>query len=224
MPGAVLGELLARAESPSDPRGAYAGRGGRLHVDARVAYVERLFARCARDGEDLLDDGRIGFERHVGPLSEHRDEAGVGEEDPDQLLGARLKLVRGHGEVDAAPCQFGDRLRNACVGAGVAVDAVGVVPYEVGAHERHVFGRAQRLGQRPLHEAHDAVADERAVLFEGVLRKAAQRQCGVAGDGQIADRVEQRAVEVEDDESGFFHDRRITRVCRSAVCPIPLRR
>ena len=33
---------------------------------------------------------------------------------------------------------------------------------------------------------------------------AAQGQNGVAGDGQIADRIEQRAVEVEDDQIGIY--------------------
>ena len=43
-----------------------------------------------------------------------------------------------------------------------------------------------------------------AVLLVGVLRKASQGQNGVAGDGQIADRIEQRAVEVEDDQIGIY--------------------
>ena len=73
---------------------------------------------------------------------------------------------------------------------------------EIGPHEGDVLGRAQLLGQSALDEAHDAVADERAILLVGVLRKAPQGQHGVAGDGQVADRVEQRAVEVENHELG----------------------
>ena len=51
------------------------------------------------------------------------------------------------------------------------------------------------------------ISDKR--MLEGVTRdfprvlQAAQGQNGVAGDGQIADRIEQRAVEVEDDKRSF---------------------
>ena len=76
----------------------------------------------------------------------------------------------------------------------------GIVLHEVGPHERHVFRCAQRLGERPLDESQNAVADKMAILLIGVLRKTAERQHGVAGDGQVADRVEQRAVEIEDDK------------------------
>ena len=48
-----------------------------------------------------------------------------------------------------------------------------------------------------------AVSDEVAILLIGVLRKPPHGQYGIAGDGQVADRVEQRAVEVEDDEFGI---------------------
>ena len=73
----------------------------------------------------------------------------------------------------------------------------------IGTHECHVPGRPQRLGQGPFDEPHDAVADEMAVLLVGVLGKPPQGQHGVAGHGQVADGIEQRAVEVEDDEFGF---------------------
>ena len=85
----------------------------------------------------------------------------------------------------------------------MAVDVVDVVFHEVGPGRRHVFGRAQHLGQGPFDQTQDAVSDKVAILLVGVLRKPAQGQHGIAGDGQIADRVEQRAVEIEDDKFGI---------------------
>ena len=85
----------------------------------------------------------------------------------------------------------------------MAVDVCGVVRHEVGPHEGDVLRRAQRLGQRPFDETHDAVPDEAAILLVGVLREPPHGQHGIAGDGQVADRIEQRAVEVEDDEFGI---------------------
>ena len=82
----------------------------------------------------------------------------------------------------------------------MAVDMLRIVTHEVGPHERHVFRCAQLLGQGPLDEPHDAVSHETAVLPVGVLRQSAKGQHGVAGDGQVADRIEQRAVEIEDNQ------------------------
>ena len=59
------------------------------------------------------------------------------------------------------------------------------------------------LGQGALHEPHYSVADETAIVVVTVLRQVAQAEHVVAAHGQIAYRVEQRAVEVEDDEFGF---------------------
>ena len=78
-----------------------------------------------------------------------------------------------------------------------------VVFYEIGPHERDVFRRTQRFGQRPFHQPHDAVADKMTVFLVGVLRKSPEGQHGVACDSQVPDRIEQRAVEVEDDEFGI---------------------
>jgi len=158
-----------------------------------------VFLRHAAAGKDLLDDGRIGLQRHVGTLSEDCRKGHFGKEARDEFRGSLLELVRGHGQLHAVLREFGQQLRNASIGFRMAVDVVDIVLHEVGTRRRHVVGRTQLLGQRPLHKAQDAVADKVAILLVGVLRKPPQGQHGVAGNGQVADRIEQRAVEVEDD-------------------------
>src|SRR5699024_11122762 len=74
--------------------------------------------------------------------------------------------------------------------------------HEIASHGVDRVRRAQCFGKCALHEPHDAVAYETTVVFVTVLRQSAQRQHGVATDGQIADRVEQRSVEIENSESG----------------------
>ena len=77
------------------------------------------------------------------------------------------------------------------------VDMREIIRHEIAPHGVDRVGRAQCFGKCALHEPHDAVAYETTVVLVTVLRQSAQRQHGVATDGQIADRVEQRAVEVE---------------------------
>ena len=60
-----------------------------------------------------------------------------------------------------------------------------------------------RNGSGKARSTQNAVAHEMTVLLVGVLRQSPHTQHGVACHGQVADRVEQRAVEVEDDEFGF---------------------
>ena len=196
-------QLRTVAETPRHTRRAHPGRRRGLDVHPRIADIQHLLTRRARPCENLLDDCRRRFQRHAGTLAQHRGERHPGEEQPDELLGPGLELVRRHGQRDAPPRQFGDQLRNSVVGPRMGVDVFGVVFHEVGAHRGDGFGRAQRLGQGAFHEPQDAVADEMTVFLIGVLRQSPHTQHGVARHGQIADRVEQRAVEVEDDERSF---------------------
>ena len=204
MSGSGFDKLFPIPKSPRDAHRAYARSRGGLHVHARIADVEHPLLRRARQRENLLHHGRIRLQRHPFALAEDRGERNVGKKQPDELLGSRLKFVRRHGDTHAAPHKPRDQLRNPVVRLGVGVDMLGIVFHEIGAHGRYGIGRTKLFGQRALHEPHDAVADEMAVLLVGVLRKAAQGQNGVAGDGQIADRIEQRAVEVEDDQIGIY--------------------
>ena len=85
---------------------------------------------------------------------------------------------------------------------------LGIIFHEIRAHGRDRIRRAELFGHRPLHEPHDAVAHEMAVFVIGMLRQAAHGQHGIACDSQVADRIEQRAVEVEYHKSGIhliFH-------------------
>ena len=167
-------------------------------------------------GQNLLGHRRIGLQRHALALPQHSLEADVGKERPDYFFGARLELVGGYGQLHAPADEFGEQFGNAGVGFGADVEVVGVVGYEVGPHQRHVFRRPQRLGQGPFDQPHDAVAHETAVGFVGVLRQSAQSERRVAGHGQVADRVDQRAVEIENRQSGF-HDLRRMRHPRAAT-------
>ena len=90
VPGAALLQLGTRAEPPRDARRTDAGGGGRLHVHPRIAHVEHLAGGDARRSQYFADDRRIGFERHVGTLSQNHVEADVGEIAADELLGAGL--------------------------------------------------------------------------------------------------------------------------------------
>ena len=203
-----LHQLLARAESPRHAGRTHAGRSGRLHVDARIAHVEHPAGGRARGGEDLPDHGGIGLQRHAGPLAEDRREGNVGEKEPHELLGARLELVRRDGRPHAPRRQRGQQLGNPRIGLREGVDVRRIVGHEVGPHERHVLGRTQRLGQRTLHQAHDSVAHEAAIVLVGVLREPPHGQAGIARHGQIADGVEQRTVEIENHQFGIrrlFH-------------------
>ena len=82
------------------------------------------------------------------------------------------------------------------------VDMREIIRHEIASHGVDRVGRAQCFGKCALHESHDAVAYETTVVLVTVLRQSAQRQHGVATDGQIADRVEQRSIEIENSESG----------------------
>ena len=85
----------------------------------------------------------------------------------------------------------------------MGVDVLGIVFHEIRTYRGDGLRRAQRFGQGPFHEPQNAVAHEMTVLLVGVLRQSPHTQHGVARHGQIADRVEQRAVEVEDDKRSF---------------------
>ena len=200
--GAGFHELRAGAEPPRNAHRAYAGGCGRLHVDARVADEEHPVARHGHPLQNLLRDGRIGFQGHAFALAQHGGELHVGKEACDELRGACLELVRGHGEPHTPGGERAEQLRNALVGARPEVDVRGVVLHEVAAHGGDGVGRSQGFGQGALHEAEDAVAYETAILLVGVLRQTPEGQCRVACDGQVADGVEQGAVEVEDREFG----------------------
>ena len=67
---------------------------------------------------------------------------------------------------------------------------VDVVLQKILAGGFDVLRRAQLLGQGALHEPHDPVADETAVVVVAVLRQVAQTEHVVAAHGQIAYRVE----------------------------------
>jgi len=53
------------------------------------------------------------------------------------------------------------------------------------------------IGQNPPGQAAGAVADKTPVTFNRMCRKAQQFQTGVRGTGNIGQRVQKRAVEVE---------------------------
>ena len=80
------------------------------------------------------------------------------------------------------------------------VDVVDVVVEKIATCGGYILRRAQLLGQGALHQAHDAVADKGAVGRIVVLWQVAQGQHVVGRFGQVANRVEQRAVQIEDCE------------------------
>jgi phosphoglycerate dehydrogenase-like enzyme len=53
------------------------------------------------------------------------------------------------------------------------------------------------LGQNTLSQAAGAVADKTPVTFNRMCRKAQMLQTGIRGAGNIGQRVQKRAVEIE---------------------------
>lgn len=126
--------------------------GGRLHVHPRIAHVEHLAGGDARRSQYFADDRRIGFERHVGTLSQNHVEADVGEIAADELLGAGLELVRRNGQPHAPPLQLGQQFGNSLVRERMFVDMREIIRHEIAPHGVDRVGRAQCFGKCALHE------------------------------------------------------------------------
>ena len=94
--------------------------------------------------------------------------------------------------------------RDPRVGAGADVDVGGIIRLEI--RQRRIHARIVGLPrgrQRLQHQVADAVAHHAAVFVHGVQRKAARLQRVVDRCAEVFQRVQQGAVQVEEDE--FFH-------------------
>ena len=119
-----------------------------------------------------------------------------------QGLHRAVDLVRDDRHFDAVLLQLPDRVQDAVVGAGrVRLDL-----------RVHLFERGERLFEqgiilpardRVVHEVADAVADKVAHLLQRPLLPAEPVHGRVDGGREVGQRIQQRAVEVEDDKFGF---------------------
>ena len=188
----VFIQLRPVAEAPS-----HTDRPDRIHIDARIPGVQHRSGFRIRIGENLPHHLRIGFERDSGALTENRIETDRREIDPHQLLGTDLKFVGSDSQPDSTLHQLPEQFRNTLVGTCKTVDMFGIVSHEIRTHRRHRFRRAQLLGQRPFDQPHNAVADKTAILLIGMQGQSPRSQHMIAASRQIADRIEQRPVQVE---------------------------
>jgi hypothetical protein len=87
----------------------------------------------------------------------------------------------------------------------VGVDVLVVELHKAATGLFDKFGRAQLLGERAFHKAFNSVTYHHTILFVGVGRKTLGFEDVVATDGQIANGIEECAVEVENCEFVLFH-------------------
>lgn len=105
-----------------------------------------------------------------------------------------IELVRRDRQLPARTVERVHEFGNAVVRLRVQVDMVDVVVHEVAPRRHDVIRRAQLLGQSPFDETRYAVADEMTVVVVAVFRQPAFAEHEVATFGEVAYRVEQRAV------------------------------
>ncbi len=91
--GLVLAQLFDGAESPCHAYGVYTCSACRLHVYARVAYLEHVVLGGGAFAQNLKHDGRVRFYRHPLFLSLYRSPAYVGEKTVYERLHGTLVFV-----------------------------------------------------------------------------------------------------------------------------------
>src|SRR5687767_10015804 len=110
-----------------------------------------------------------------------------------------VRLVRKDGEGQAAGGEVVDEFGNADVRAGVDVPTAVVGGAKGGDAAVDVLRRARSAGQRGHKQSAKAAAEKLTVSGERMRGKSALGERRVRGLGDIAERVEQCAVEVEED-------------------------
>ena len=196
---AVAGQRFAGTVAPGDGEGVDATVRGGAHVGGGIADQQGLLRAAAGFCEDFPDDLRGRFQRQAGAVAEDGDEGDPGEEAADEAFGARLEFVGGDRQPDAVCVQLRQEFRDAGVRPRPLVDVGGISGLEIGQRRFHQR-RVGILRERLRHQVADAVAHHAAVFVRRVRRQPARRQRLVHRRAEILQRVQQRPVEVEEDE------------------------
>ena len=202
-------ELLYAAEAPADGEAGEARVGARGDVYLGVAHV----------GGATFDGFACGLLAHQGQREvnhvargllgnalahAHGDVEGVREVLGHEARHCVVRLVGDHGDAPALRAKAPEELGNAGVGVRVVITVDGVVRVELRLHRvDHVRRRA--AGHRVLDETADAIANKCACLSEGLLGQACPGERVVDGEVEVLERVEEGAVEVEDDGAVTGH-------------------
>ncbi len=160
-----------RPKSPQNPHGKHAGGQGRLHVDGRIAHVQKAVRGQVHDGGDLQRRGRIGLARHPVPLAQHRLEREPGKVLADTGLGEHVGLVREHRQPHVARHQFRQQLVDPVVGMCLDVPAFRVRLAEIFRTGGQYLVAASLARQRPLEQHAHTLADELAIGIQGMRGK-----------------------------------------------------
>ena len=153
------------------------------------------------------------FAPHAGTVANgHGD--GIGKKAAVELADGRLQLVRHDAQAVTAAMQFGQRTDNAGIGRR-GVETMGHVVGAESLENRFKGFPADAPGHGTLHETAHAIAHETAHLVEAA-RGIAAGDKGVVHTGmEVTQRIEQGAVEVEEDGIALFcHFQIIRLVCK----------
>ena len=124
-----------------------------------------------------------------------------------QFLSCRHHLVAHHRHATTAPLQFAQRVADAVVGTGGVERVFHIVTAEDGKDflELRMVGP---VGYRPFHESSHPIAHKAPDVVQAVLGHSELSQGIVHAGSQVAQGVQERAVQVED----------IGAVCLGRVC------
>ena len=147
--------------------------------------------------------GRIGFYRDAFPLPEDGGKRHAGKEMLHQRHGTFVVFVAGYGQEDTLPAKGFQEGFDAGVGTGVFPEVFPISGDEFGAQGGGSFRGVLPGRKGAFDEFVDAVAHQVAVAVQGMGWVAVPFHQVVARGGQVAQGVEQRAVQVENHQ--FFH-------------------
>ena len=204
--GSVLEQEGTVAETPEDADAGEAGIAGGEDVDIAVADVDGGAALGSQAAEGLVDGVGGGLAADSFGLVLADGYGDFGEEVGHELLGGCHHFVADDGHGAASAPEFVQGFGYSGVGARGVEGVVHVVLAEGGEHFLKL-GWGQSWGNGPLHQSAHAVAYEAADVVGRVLRESELAQGVVCRCREVAEGVEQGAVEVEDIGCIFAHGR-----------------
>ena len=172
---------------------------GGLEIDGGVSDHQRFERRGLRRLRDREQSRRIRFPAGRRIAADHLKEPVRQLETLEDLCARALRLVRQHGQGEAVRPQFVERFRNAGVRLRMNGQALFVMREEAVERAGGVLPKRRRHQGAP-YQHRGAVANHRGHGIEIERSGAELDEQGIDRIGQIPARVDEGAVEVEDDE------------------------
>jgi len=168
---------------------ALRGRG----IDGRIAHHHRESGRRSRE---RAKSGRVGLPRMRAVPAQHHREEPAQTELVEDLLRGRARLVRQHGQRSGTE-QHREHFVHAFVGHGV-IEQVPVVDGHEPLQRPGRVGIEAHVRQRALHQDPRTLTHHPDHVGNGQGRSAVPLHELGRGLGEVARRVDERAVQVED--------------------------